>query len=133
MATASPPCHGLYCGYRGSACLTVGISSCRYSNLHSPCSSLKSAAAEFNHILHFCLAAKQQRHFGALNGPTCSHHPQSCILISGEDDESLAMFTPHDVHSPIRNGEAREEVSDVHGAGHYGQTLQSDDYRHTDC
>lgn len=43
------------------------------------------------------------------------------------------MFPPYDVHSPVRDGEAREEVSDVHGASHYGQTLEPDDYGHTDC
>lgn len=43
------------------------------------------------------------------------------------------MFATYDVHSPVRDGEAREEVPDVHGASHYRQTLEPDDYRHTDC
>ncbi|KAG7270868.1 hypothetical protein CRUP_032257 [Coryphaenoides rupestris] len=65
----------------------------------------------------------QQGHLGALNGATRTHHPQTGVFICGKHDEGFAMLPTYNVDAAVRDGEAREEVSDVHGSSHYGQTL----------
>lgn len=34
------------------------------------------------------------------------------------------------MHAPIRNGQSREEVANVHGPRHNRETLQADDHSH---